>query len=426
MDHFRYHDAALWCENVPLTWLAERFGTPLFVYSRQTLLDHYGRFATAFAELQPAICFSVKSCQNLHILRLLQPREAWFDVVSGGELRRVLEAGASPSRIVFAGVGKTDAEMQAALETDIAWFNVESEQELETLAAVARQAGRTARVAVRVNPDVDPHTHVYTTTGKKQTKFGVDIDRAAELFNRFRGDRGVNLSGLHLHLGSPVNTVEPFVRATTLALELAGQLRRDGHPITALNLGGGFGAHYQGAEAPSASDYAAALVPLLKGRGLDVLFEPGRSLIANAGVLLTRTIYVKESGGRTFLIVDAAMTELIRPALYGAYHFAWPVQPAGGLIPPHRASDLRMDGTACVDVVGGVCESGDFLAKDRWLPAVKRSDLLAIFTAGAYGFTMSSQYNSRPRAAEILVEGDSCRLIRRRETYDDLVACERM
>jgi len=426
MDHFRYHDGALWCENVPLTHLVERFGTPLFVYSRRTLLDHYERFTAAFAELQPAICFSVKSCQNLHILRLLQPREAWFDVVSGGELQRALEAGASPSRIVFAGVGKTDAEMQAALEADIAWFNVESEQELESLAAVARQTGRTARVAVRVNPDVDPHTHVYTTTGKKQTKFGVDIDRAAELFDRFRSDPSVNLSGLHLHLGSPVNTVEPFVRATTLALELIEQLGRAGHRVTALNLGGGFGAHYQGAEAPAASDYAAALVPLLKGRGLNVLFEPGRSLIANAGALLTRTIYVKQSGGRTFLIVDAAMTELIRPALYGAYHFVWPVAPAGGLIPPHRGPDLRMDGTACVDVVGGVCESGDFLAKDRWLPPVQRGDLLAIFTTGAYGFTMSSQYNSRPRAAEVLVEDNSGRLIRRRETYDDLVACERV
>jgi len=426
MDDFHYKDGELFCESASLTRLADDFGTPLYVYSAKTLRDHFTRFREAFAALDPTVCFSVKSCQNLSILRLLHSCGAAFDVVSGGELARVLEIGGDPSRVVFAGVGKTDAEIEAALRAGIGWFNVESEAEMENLAQIAARLNKTARAALRVNPDVDPHTHVYTTTGKRETKFGVDLVRAKRVFQEFHGRPGLDLSGIHLHIGSPVNSVEPYVESIGKTLSLIDELRGEGFAIRALNIGGGFGAHYDGSEAPPASAYAQRIVPLLRGRGLQSLIEPGRSIAANAGVLLTRVLYTKASGDRRFIIVDAAITELIRPALYSSFHFAWPVRPKDGLIPPYRGKDLRLSETTLVDVVGPVCESGDFLAKERWLPPMSRGDLICLFTAGAYGFVMSSQYNSRPRAAEVLVEGDRAGLIRRRETYADLVAAERL
>jgi len=425
MDHFQYRDGVLFCESADTRHLAERFGTPLYVYSRRTLVDHFERFRAAFSPLDAKICFSVKSCQNLAILRLLNEQGASFDIVSGGELRRVLEVGAAPGGIVFAGVGKTDAEIRAGLAAKIGWFNVESEAELAHVADIAASTGTTAQVALRINPDVDPHTHVYTTTGKRETKFGVDLVRARRVFAEFAARPGLKLSGLHLHIGSPVNSIEPYIEAIRRAVELIDLLDREGHRIEALNIGGGFGAHYDGGEAPPAAAYAERIVPLLAGRSLAVLLEPGRSIAANAGALLARTLYTKSSGDRQFVIVDAAMTELIRPALYGSFHFAWPAAPRGGSTPPDRRKDLRLPDTVLVDIVGPVCESGDFLAKERWIPPVQRGDLICLFSAGAYGFTMSSQYNSRPRAAEVLVDGDSARLIRRRENYDDLVAAER-
>ncbi len=425
MDAFEYSDGVLQCESADMPALARRFGTPLFVYSSQTLIHHYDRIAEAFATLSPSICFAVKSCPNLAICKLLQQRGAAFDVVSGGELSRALEAGADPSRIVFAGVGKTDDEIRRALEVGIGWFNVESEAELDNLAALATELAATARVALRVNPDVDPKTHVYTTTGKRETKFGVDLERARRVFADFKGRQGISLRGIHLHIGSPVDSVEPYVRTIEKGLALIDDLRSSGHTVEAINIGGGYGAHYTGANAPTAADYAKLIVPLLAKRGLAVLLEPGRSITANAGVLITKTLYTKASGAKQFIIVDAAITELIRPALYGALHFVWPVQPHRGAVPPQRAPDVHLNDSVLVDVVGPVCESGDFLAKDRWLPPVSRGDLLCVFSAGAYGFSMSSQYNSRPRAAEVLVSGTAARLIRRRETYDDLVAAER-
>ncbi|HEY3243380.1 MAG TPA: diaminopimelate decarboxylase [Phycisphaerae bacterium] len=425
MDHFRYRDGLLFCEDVPIPRLADEFGTPLFVYSRQTLVDHFNRFATAFAELKPIICYSIKSCQNLTICRLLRERGAAFDVVSGGELSRALEAGADPRTIVFAGVGKTDDEIRQAIAAGIGWFNVESEPELENLQRLADESLQSVNAALRINPDVDPKTHVYTSTGKRETKFGVDIERAMNVFQRYGRHPRVRLSALHVHIGSPVNQIEPYIQAAEKALALIARLRADGFSIDTLDIGGGFGAHYQGSEAPPAAEYAAAIVPLLRGKGLRIILEPGRSISANAGILIGRTLYVKDSGDKHFVITDASMTELIRPALYGAYHFIWPVAPTPPFIPPQRSAARDLPGTLKVDVVGPVCESGDFLAKDRLLPPMQRGDLLAFFTAGAYGFVMSSQYNSRPRAAEVLVEGDRARLIRRRETYDDLVAPER-
>jgi diaminopimelate decarboxylase len=426
MDHFQYREGALYCEDVAVSDIADACGTPTYVYSARTFRDHFGRIKSAFSELAPIICYSVKSCHNLHILRMLKGEGASFDIVSGGELERALEVGCDPSQAVFAGVGKTDDEIRRAIESGVGWFNVESEQELERIEHVAGGLGTPATCALRVNPDVDPKTHRYTATGKKETKFGVDMDRARWVFAEFGGSEHVRLTGIHIHIGSPVNTVEPYVQSTRKAVELIEGLRSDGHGIDALNIGGGFGAHYEGFEAPPAKDYAEAVTPILRGKGLRLLLEPGRSISANAGILVGRTIFTKSGGEKQFLITDAAMTELIRPALYEAYHFAWPVCPGAGFEPPNRRRDLAVAGSVLMDVVGPVCESGDFLAKDRLLPPMRRGDLLAIFSAGAYASVMGSRYNSRPLAAEVLVEGGRFRVIRRRETYDDMVSGERV
>lgn len=404
--------------------IAEEVGTPAYVYSAATLLHHYDAVAAAFAELDPIICYSIKSCANVHVCRRLREQGSGFDVVSGGELYRAIAAGGDPAKIVFAGVGKTDEEINQAIDARIGWFNIESEAELENLIALARRRNASVRAALRVNPDVDPKTHRYTSTGKKETKFGVDLERARRVFNQYGRQDSVRLTGIHLHIGSPVNTVEPYVAAIEKTLALIDELRADGFAIDTLDIGGGFGAHYKGSEAPPAAQYAEQIVPLLRGRGLRIILEPGRSIAANAGILLTRVLYRKTSGERDFLIVDAGMNDLIRPALYEAYHFIWPVRPAEGFVTNDRGVDLNRPGLRLMDVVGPVCESGDFLAKDRMLPPMDRGDLVAVFTAGAYGFVMASHYNSRPNPPEVLVEGDQYRVIRRRETYDDLLAAE--
>ncbi len=424
MDHFEYRDGQLWCERVPIERLADDVGTPAYVYSTATLLHHYDQFARAFAELNPVICYAVKSCQNLSICRLLHQRGAGFDVVSGGELFRVLQAGADPRKIVFAGVGKTDREIHQAIEARIGWFNVESEAEMENLIRLTAQHERPIQAALRVNPDVDPKTHRYTATGKKETKFGVDLERARRFFDSYGRDRWVRLNGIHLHIGSQVNALKPYVDAITRALELIDNLARDGSEIEMLDIGGGYGAHYESAEAPAPSEYAQAITPLLKDRGLQIVLEPGRSITANAGILVTRVLYTKASGEKQFVIVDAGMNDLLRPALYQAYHFAWPVSVGAAFVPTSRENREPLPETILADVVGPVCESSDFLAKDRFLPSVRRGDLMAVFSAGAYGFVMSSQYNSRPRPPETLVDGDAYKVIRRRETYEDLLRGE--
>jgi diaminopimelate decarboxylase len=423
MDRFEYRAGELWCEDIRATEIAARFDTPLYVYSRDTLLTHFERVRSAFAELDPLICYSIKCCQNLHILKLLRDAGSGFDVVSGGELARALQAAADPGRIVFAGVGKSEAEIAAGIEAGIGLFNVESESELQQLAAAADAAGKTVRAALRVNPDVDPRTHTYTTTGKKETKFGVDLERARAAFKLVPRNAKLHLCGIHLHIGSPVNDIGAYVSAIEKANALIDLLRADGHTIDTFDVGGGFGAYYTGGEAPPAIEYARAIVPLLRGRGLKIILEPGRSIAGNAGIVLTRVLHVKSSGERRFIIVDASMNELIRPALYGAYHFIWPVA-AGDRAPQGRSQQQPYRDLVQCDVVGPVCESGDFLAKERLLPRMERGDLIAIFTAGAYGMVMSSQYNSRPRAAEVLVDRAEARLIRRRETFADLIACE--
>ncbi len=424
MDNFIYRDGQLYCESVAVTKIAEEVGTPTYIYSAATFLDHYNKLATAFAELKPIICYSIKSCGNLAIIRLLAKAGAGMDVVSGGELYRAVKGGADTSQIVFAGVGKTDAEINQALDAKIGWFNIESESELANLIEIASKRKVTTKAALRVNPDVDPKTHRHTTTGKRESKFGVDLERARSVFAQFGRNDAVRLTGIHLHIGSPVMAIEAYEQAITKTLAMIEDLRHDGFTIDTLDIGGGFRADYEGPGSPTYTDYAARIVPLLSGKSLQVILEPGRTISANAAILLTRTQYVKQSGDKQFVIVDGSMTELIRPALYDAYHFVWPAQPGNGFVPDPRWKGINFPGTKMVDVVGPVCESGDFLAKERPLPPIKRGDLIAVFTAGAYGFVMASHYNARPNAAEVLVEGEKYTVIRRRETYEDLTRAE--
>lgn len=425
MDNFAYRNGRLYCEDVAAAKIAASAGTPAYIYSAATLRRHYRAFAEAFSELRPTICFSIKSLANVHLLRLLAEQGSGFDVVSGGELFRAQQAGAEASKIVFAGVGKTDAELTAAIQAGIGLFNVESESEFENLSRLARRARRKVRAALRVNPDVyDRRTHSYTATGKKESKFGVDIGRAAKFFAAYGRDSGVRLDAIHIHIGSPIYSPRPYVKAIKKVLDLIGRLRKAGSTIRALNIGGGYAANYEEGAAPPAAEYARAMVPLLKDTGLELFMEPGRQISCNAGLLLARTLYVKQGNDRKFAIVDAAMTDLIRPALYGSEHFIYPAQLAKGAAAPPRKLNYVPPRAELYDIVGGVCESSDFLGKGRRLPTLRRGDLLAVFSAGAYGFVMSSQYNSRPRAPEVLVDGKTWRLIRRRETYDDLVAAE--
>ncbi len=425
MDNFVYRDGALFVEDVPVAEIARQVGTPVYIYSSATLTDHYQKMARAFAPLNPIICYSIKSCGNLSILQHLKSLGSGFDVVSGGELYRALQAGADPKQIVFAGVGKTDREINEALDAGILLFNIESEEEFWNLDRIAGQRGVVAHGALRVNPDVESKgTHTKTLTGKKETKFGVDIDRAGAFYRLASKAQHAKLSGMHLHIGSPIKSTQPYVDAITKSLALLKQLASEGIKVTTLDIGGGFAAFYEGNEAPAAQVYADAIVPLLKDSGLQIIIEPGRSIACNAAILVGQVQYNKIGGTKKFLILDTAMNDLIRPTLYEAYHFMWPVQPGVALMPPNRTSALRVAGDDKYDVVGPVCESGDYLAKDRYLPALQRGDLLAIFSAGAYGFAMASNYNARPRAAEVLVSGGTFRVIRQRETYTDLIRGE--
>jgi len=430
MDHFEYSSGVLCAERVPVEAIAAAVGTPVYVYSKKTLLDHYDRFADAFAPLDPLICYSIKSNANLSICRLLGQRGAGMDLVSGGELHRAQLAGVDPAQCVFAGVGKTDEELTEALNAGVGWFNVESEQELDVLTELARRLGRPCRAALRVNPDIDAHTHRHTTTGTRDTKFGVDIDNAEALFRSHGNSDHCALTGLHVHLGSPIYTTEPYVRALKRIITLIEQLQRSGHTINMINLGGGFGADYTTDQTPAASEYASTIVPLLKplvDRGVQIAMEPGRTLAANAGILLLRVLFTKTTGSHHFVICDGGMNVLLRPCHYDAFHFIWPVRVQPNQVPTRRAEDLELPGAdlRTVDVVGPICETGDFLARDRKLPPVERGDLLAVFGAGAYGMVMASRYNARPMPAEVLVDGEAITLCRRREHYDDLVAHER-
>ncbi|HXE55653.1 MAG TPA: diaminopimelate decarboxylase [Tepidisphaeraceae bacterium] len=427
MDFFNYKNGELYCEAVPAEKIAQDVGTPLYVYSKATLLHHYRQVAEAFKPVNATICYSIKSCGNVNLCKVLAQAGCGFDVTSGGELFRALQAGGDPSKIIYAGVGKTDQEIREALQANIAAFNIESEAEIENIDRVAGQIGKKAVGAIRINPDVDPKTHVKTTTGKKETKFGVDIERAERVFEQFRDLKHLRIGGLHLHIGSPVYGIEPYVEAVTKATELIDRLTARGHRIEWLDLGGGFAVNYRRPDqAMPVTEHAKALLPLLTGKPYKIALEPGRYIVGNAGIMLTRVLYRKTGGQKRFVIVDAAMNDLIRPTLYDAYHYIWPARPSEKNVPAERDADVIPADGETVDVVGPICESGDYLAKDRVLPPTQRGDLLAVFTAGAYGFAMSSNYNNRPRAAEVLVDGGSFKVIRRRETYEDLIAAERV
>lgn len=408
MDYFNYREnGQLFAEECNLSELAAQHGTPLYVYSRATLERHWHAFDQAAGEVPHLICYAVKANGNLAILNLLARMGSGFDIVSGGELARVVAAGGDPAKVVFSGVAKTEAEMRYALEQQILCFNLESEAELERLNIVAGDMGKVARISVRVNPDIDAGTHPYISTGLKQNKFGVPIERAVALYHRAATLPNINIVGIDCHIGSQLTELEPFLEAMDRLLALIDRLAAEGIHIHHLDVGGGLGVNYSDENPPHPEQYAAALKAKLVGRDLQLIFEPGRAIIANAGVLLTRVEYLKEGEERHFALVDAAMNDLIRPSLYGAWM---------NIIPADKSLQRP---TRRYDVVGPVCETGDFLGKDREL-SLAQGDLLVVRSAGAYGFSMSSNYNARPRAAEVLVDGDTAHLVRQREPLADL------
>jgi diaminopimelate decarboxylase len=413
VNHFQRKGGVLAAEEVPLDLLAERYGTPLYVYSTATLTRHWRVLHRSLAGIRHVVCYAVKANGNLALLGTLARLGSGFDIVSGGELYRVLKAGGDPRKVVFSGVGKRDDEIAFALETGVRALNVESAPELARVSIVARRMGVRAPVAIRVNPDVDARTHPYISTGLKENKFGVSVDEARRLYALGARDAALDVKGIACHIGSQITTVRPFLDAIDRLLALARDLGRVGIRLEHLDVGGGLGITYHDEEPPHPDEYGAAIRRALRGWKGEVLLEPGRVLVGNAGVLVTRVLHVKRHGRRTFVVVDAAMNDLVRPSLYGAHHAIEPVGPA-------RAGRREI---VC-DVVGPVCESTDFLAKRRRMTEPDPGDLLCVRSAGAYGFAMSSNYNARPRAAEVLVDGDAALLARRRETYPDLVRGE--
>ncbi|WAE62561.1 diaminopimelate decarboxylase [Stutzerimonas sp. R40042] len=410
MEAFSYRDGQLFAEGVALPALAQRFGTPTYVYSRAHIEAQYRAYADALDGMPHLVCFAVKANSNLGVLNVLARLGAGFDIVSRGELERVLAAGGEPGRIVFSGVGKTRDDMRRALEVGVHCFNVESTDELERLQHVAAELGMKAPVSLRVNPDVDAGTHPYISTGLKENKFGIDIDNAEAVYARAAELPNLDVVGVDCHIGSQLTSLPPFLDALDRLLALVDRLATRGIQIRHLDLGGGLGVRYRDEQPPLAGDYIQAVRQRIEGRGLALVFEPGRSIVANAGVLLTRVEYLKHTAHKDFAIVDAAMNDLIRPALYQAWMNVVAVQ-------PHEGDTRRYD------IVGPICETGDFLAKDRELALVE-GDLLAVCSAGAYGFVMSSNYNTRGRAAEVLVDGDQAFEVRRRESVQELYAGE--
>jgi diaminopimelate decarboxylase len=423
LDHFVHQDGQLFCDGVAVAEIAEAYGTPAYIYSKAAIVDNFRALRDAFAEVDPLICYAIKANYNLAVCKTLLDEGCGFDIVSGGELFRALKIGADPKTICFAGVGKTRSEIEYALQSGILMFNVESAPELEHIDAVAAGLGVEAAVALRLNPDVDARTHKHTTTGKKESKFGIDFATAAELIGR-ADLKHTRIAGLHLHLGSPINTTEPYTQALERTLDFLASCRSRGAEIEWLDIGGGYGIEYKGGETAGPGDYADAVIPYLKQSGCRTILEPGRFIVANAAILTTRVQYVKETDAKTFVICDAGMNDLIRPALYDSYHRIWPVRSDKPVPHGEAALNATDNGCAVVDVVGPVCESGDCFAKGRPLPPVSRDDLLAIFSAGAYGYSMSSNYNSRPRGCEVMIEEGSPRIVRERESYDSLIAGE--
>jgi diaminopimelate decarboxylase len=413
MNHFEYRDGEMFAEAVPVKRIAREVGTPAYIYSLATLRRHYRVFDQAFAKVPHIVCFSVKANSNLALLRVFANEGSGFDIVSGGELFRALKAGGDPKKIVFSGVGKKKDEMEYALNSDILMFNVESEDELLALNDIARAIGKKAPISLRINPDVDPQTHPYISTGMKKAKFGVEIKKSIETYKKAVSLPNVDVVGVDCHIGSQLTSLSPFVDALARVREyldrvLLGSLQKEGAQIRYLDLGGGLGINYNDETPPHPEEYAKAIIEGLEGLDTTLILEPGRVIVGNAGILVTEVQYLKENESRKFVIVDGGMNDLIRPALYGSYQAIRPVVET-------NAEKI------VADVVGPICESGDFFAKDREIARPQRGDLLAVMSAGAYGFTMASNYNSHPKAPEVLVDGDKYYVVRKRETFDDLI-----
>jgi diaminopimelate decarboxylase len=414
MHDFQYREGELYCEEVPVRRIAAEIGTPFYLYSHHTLLHHFRVFDSAFSAIPHLVCFALKANSNLAILRIFAKEGSGADVVSGGEIYRALRAGIPADRIVYAGVGKSREEIEFALRSGILMFNVESSPELILVNQVAKDLGTQARVALRINPDVDPQTHPYIATGLKKNKFGIDIARALEEYQVAAELSHIEVIGIHQHIGSQIIEIAPFVDSLVKMAELIQTLRGRGIPIQYLDVGGGLGITYYNENPPTPRVFAEALIAVIQGLGCTVVLEPGRVIVGNAGILVTKVLYLKKASQKDFVIVDAGMNDLVRPSLYGSYHSIQPI----------RQRDE--EGTLTADVVGPICESGDFLAKDRRLPPLDQGELLAVMSAGAYGFAMSSTYNSRPRVPEVLVHGGEFHLLRERETWLDLVRGERI
>ena len=411
MHHFQYQNKELHCEDVPVSEIARDVGTPFYLYSHATLRQHFKAFDGAFQGINHLTCFSMKSNSSLAILRLFAQQGGGVDIVSGGELYRALKAGVAPQKIVYSGVGKRMEDLQYALKSDILLFNVESSQEISRLNEVARSLGKRAPVAIRVNPDIDPQTHPYISTGLKENKFGIEIGEALEEYTRAANLGNLSLSGVSCHIGSQLTQVSPFVDALRLLQELIRKLGQAGIGITYLDLGGGLGITYDKEEPPHPKEYAAALKKELGMEDMILILEPGRVIMGNAGILVTQVLYTKTTHEKDFIIVDAAMNDLIRPSLYGSYHGIQPVKMG-------ERQKVR------ADIVGPICETGDFFARDREVESFEPGELMAVMSSGAYGFSMASNYNSRPRVAEVMVKGDQHYVIRARESYEDLVRGE--
>ena len=412
MDHFEYRKGELYAEEIPVAELAEKYGTPLYVYSRATLERHWHAFNDALGDRPHLVCYAMKANSNLAVLNLLARLGSGFDIVSGGELERVLRAGGTADKVVFSGVGKSKVELERALDAGVRCFNVESAAELERLEDVAKSQQKPAPISIRVNPDVDPKTHPYISTGLKENKFGVDIETAFAMYKKAAQSSHLHVEGIDYHIGSQVTETQPFVDALKRAVDLAKRLQNEGIHITHLNVGGGLGIRYKEEQPPSPAEWAASINAALGDFPCEVQLEPGRAIVGNAGILLTRVEYLKQNGDKNFAVVDAGMNDLLRPALYQAWQEIIPV----------KQSEAQQ---TIYDVVGPVCESSDFLGKDRPL-AITRNDLLAVRSAGAYSFAMSSNYNSRPRAAEVLVDQDKAYLVRGRETIEQLMVGEHL
>jgi diaminopimelate decarboxylase len=425
MHHFDYRNGLLHCEEVPLQRIAEEVGTPVYVYSERTLLRHVRVFEEAFQSIPHLTCYAVKANSNINILRRFAEWGTGFEIVSGGELFRVLKASGSARRVIFDGPGKTEAELRFALESEILFLNVESGSEADLIVETARSMGKRARISIRTNPNVDPKTHPYISTGMKKHKFGIGLDEARELYLRLKNIPEIDLVGVTCHMGSQITQLGPFEEALASIGGLIEELKRNGIPLQYLDFGGGLGISYNGEEPPSPACYAAAIIEATKDLGVTVVLEPGRVIVGNAGILLSRVVVRKNQGEKRFIIIDAGMNDLIRPPLYGSHHNIWPVKEN-----VESAGKTESGGTTesssreIADVVGPICESADFIAQDRELPIFESGDLMAIMSAGAYGFSLSSNYNSRPRVAEVLVTGDTYEVIGRRETYEDLIRLE--